>query len=172
MINHIAWKLRRSSLLVNRSGCFLEFVRTVSLKLMSSRTCYDKYICFKLALILLIIGLNSQQHRHVILNCTKGLYSIKTRLNALSNGCPASPSSQLWARAVSGAARSRHPWTGEHHRQAKTPEKNTIKRVLSYVRWQTSFTPLTPKSPIPQRRCGDYSKVTGWHLLPAFGCAP
>ena len=55
---------------------------------MSSRTCYDKYICFKLSLILLIIGLNSQQHRHVILNCTKGLYSIKTRLNALSNGCP------------------------------------------------------------------------------------
>ena len=31
---------------------------------MSSRTCYAKYICFKLALILLIIGLNSQQHRH------------------------------------------------------------------------------------------------------------
>ena len=47
---------------------------------MSSRTCYDKYICFKLALILLIIGLNSQQHRHVILNCTKGLYSIKQGL--------------------------------------------------------------------------------------------
>ena len=48
-------------------------------------------------------------------------------------GCPASPSSQLWAWAVSGAARSRHPWTGEHHRQAKTPEKSTIIRVLSYV---------------------------------------
>ena len=64
----------------------------------------------------------------------EGLYSIKTRLNALSNGCPASPSSQLWAWAVIGAARSRHPWTGEHHRQAKTPEKNTIKRVLSYLR--------------------------------------
>ena len=120
--------------LVNSSGCFLEFVRTVSLKLMSSRTCYDKYICFKLSLILLIIGLNSQQHRHVILNCTKGLYSIKTRLNALSHCCPASPSSQLWAWAVNGAARSRQPWTGEHHRQAKTPEKNAIKRVLSYVR--------------------------------------
>ena len=57
----------------------------------------------------------------------------KTRLNALSNCCPASPSSQLWAWAVSGAARSRHPWTGEHHRQAKTPEKSTIIRVLSYV---------------------------------------
>ena len=58
----------------------------------------------------------------------------KTRLNALSNGCPASPSSQLWAWAVSGAARSRQQWTGEHHRQAKTHEKSTIKRVLSYVR--------------------------------------
>ena len=57
-------KLRRSSLLLNRSGCFLEFVRTVSLKLMSSRTCYDKHICFKLSLIILIIGLNSQQRRH------------------------------------------------------------------------------------------------------------
>ena len=37
-------------------------------------------------------------------------------------------------QSVNGAARSRQPWTGEHHRQAKTPEKNTIKRVLSYVR--------------------------------------
>ena len=121
--------------MLNRSGCFLEFVRTVSLKLMSSRTCYDKYICFQLSLILLIIGLNSQQHRQVILNSTKGMYSIKkTRLNALSNGCPASPSSQLWAWAVSGAARSRQQWTGEHHRQATTPEKSTIKRVLAYVR--------------------------------------
>ena len=137
-----------------------------------NRSSLTRWRCYELALILLIIGLNSQQHRHVILNCTKGLYSIKTRLNALSNCCPASPSSQLWAWTVIGAARSRHPWTGENHRQAKTTEKNTIKRVLSYVRWQTSFTPLTPKSPIPQRRCGDYSKVTGWHLLPAFGCAP
>ena len=50
--------------LVYRSGCFLEFVRTVSLKLMSSRTCYDKHICFKVSLIILIIGLNSQQPRH------------------------------------------------------------------------------------------------------------
>ena len=58
----------------------------------------------------------------------------KTSLNALSNGCPASPSSQLWAWAVSGAARSRQQWTGEHHRQATTPEKSTIKRVLSHVR--------------------------------------
>ena len=119
---------------------------------MSSRTCYDKYICFKLSLIILIIGLNSQLNRHVILNCTKGLYSIKTRRNALSNGCPASPSSQLWACAVSDASRSRQLWTGEHHHQAKAPGKSKIKRVLAYVRWQTSFTPLTPKSPIPQRR--------------------
>ena len=58
----------------------------------------------------------------------------KTRLNALSHGCPASPSSRLWAWAVNGSARSRQQWTGEHHRQAKTPDKNTIKRVLSYVR--------------------------------------
>ena len=139
---------------------------------MSSRTCYDKYICFKLSLIILIIGLNSQLNRHVILNCTKGLYSIKTRRNALSNGCPASPSSQLWACAVSDASRSRQLWTGEHHHQAKAPGKSKIKRVLAYVRWQTSFTSLTPKSPIPQRHCGDYSKETGWHLLPAFGCEP
>ena len=47
---------------------------------MSSRTCYDKYICFKLSLILLIIGLNSQQHRHVILNCTKGCTRYKQGL--------------------------------------------------------------------------------------------
>ena len=51
-------------------------------------------------------------------------------------------------------------------------KKSKIKRVLAYLRWQTSFTPLTPKSPIPQRYSGDYSKETGWHLLPAFGCAP
>ena len=38
------------------------------------------------------------------------------------------------AWAVSGAARSRQQWTDEHHRQAKTPEKSKIKRVLSYVR--------------------------------------
>ena len=99
---------------------------------MSSRTCYDKYICFKLSLIILIIGLNSQLNRHVILNCTKGLYSIKTRRNALSNGCPASPSSQLWACAVSDASRSRQLWTGEHHHQAKAPGKSKIKRVLAY----------------------------------------
>ena len=24
----------------------------------------------------------------------------------------------------------------------------------------------------PQRHCGYYSKETGWHLLPAFGCEP
>ena len=140
---------------------------------MSSRTCYDKYICFKLSLIILIIGLNSQLNRHVILNCTKGLYSIKKQgvthyqmvvpRRHLHNFGPAQSvmlPEVVNCGQVSIIIRRRHL------------EKSKIKRVLAYVRWQTSFTSLTPKSPIPQRHCGNYSKETGWHLLPAFGCEP
>ena len=48
----------------------------------------------------------------------------------MSNGCPASPSSQLWARTVSDTARSNQPWIGLHHLQAKTPEKKHNKKSL------------------------------------------
>ena len=46
---------------------------------MSSRTCYDKHICFKLSLIILIIGLNSQQPRHegAVLDKNKAYRTVK-----------------------------------------------------------------------------------------------
>ena len=49
----------------------------------------------------------------------------------------------------------------------KYPYLTTLKSLYSVL--------THARIPLPQithRRYGDYSKETGWHLLPAFGCEP
>ena len=110
---------------------FLEFVRTVTLKLIYIRTCYDTYMHMCQAIF------DSPIDRHNIINyintlyCTKCLYSINTRIHSLSSGSPASPVfTALVHRAMLLPKLVNRGQAYLHLRQAKIPGGKTIKMAL------------------------------------------